>query len=75
VAVTGDAVTARVRNPLGAGTPAAPGTSGFGLAGLREQVGAQSGELVGGQEDGTWTVRCRLPIRSASPASSAVARA
>jgi signal transduction histidine kinase len=67
VAVTGDTVTARVENPLGPASSGGSGTSGFGLAGLREQVAAQSGELSGGPEGGTWAVRCRLPIPSPSP--------
>jgi len=70
VRVAGDAVTVRVENPLGHGGPGVPGTSGFGLAGLREQVAAQSGELAGGPEGATWAVRCRLPLPAASPVSA-----
>jgi signal transduction histidine kinase len=72
IALTDDAVTVRIENPLGPSRTGAPGTSGFGLAGLQEQVAAQSGQLSGGPDGDTWTVRCRLPIPSASPSPSPV---
>jgi signal transduction histidine kinase len=70
ITAAADSVMVSVENPLGVARPGAPGTGGFGLAGLREQVAAQAGELSGGPEGGAWVVRCRLPVASPSPVST-----
>jgi signal transduction histidine kinase len=55
-----------VRNdgvPTG-GTGPLAGSSGFGLAGMAERVGALDGTLTAGPTaPGEWTVSARLPLR------------
>jgi signal transduction histidine kinase len=67
VTVTTEEVDAGVENAV---TPSpAPRREGFGLAGLREQVGSAGGELLGGRQGDRWVVTCRLPVRQPAVAS------
>ncbi|MBW3620021.1 MAG: two-component sensor histidine kinase [Actinobacteria bacterium] len=54
-----------VSNPVPA-TGADTSGSGLGVIGMRERVGLLGGRLDAGARDGTWSVRARVPLDSAT---------
>jgi signal transduction histidine kinase len=63
-----EALVVSVRNDGVSAGGAGPraGSSGFGLAGMAERVGALDGTLTAGPTGpGEWTVSVRLPLRGA----------
>lgn len=73
-AAPGDGVHLRVRNPLQAGAPAAPG-SGTGLIGVRERVDSVGGTVQAGPDGDRWVLVAHLPWPTAptTPAAPAAA--
>lgn len=62
--VTGPALVLEVRNPLTAGSGAAPARGGgSGLRGIRERAALLGGQARSGPAGGEWHVRVELPMR------------
>lgn len=71
-AVDPEGVTVSVTNAGAAGPGSAAG--GYGLAGLREQVGALGGTLRSGPDGDRWVVECRLPQDASAVRAGLVTR-
>ncbi|MFT4294867.1 MAG: histidine kinase, partial [Micropruina sp.] len=56
-----DAVALTVTSPL-PGAASTPGTTGWGLQGIRERVELCGGTFAAGPDQGRWTVRVELPV-------------
>lgn len=69
----GGELTAWVGNGPGMGVPAAGGTGGHGVAGMRARADAAGGEVVAGpRADGGYDVRARLPLALGTAGPAAV---
>jgi signal transduction histidine kinase len=58
-----DRLELALSNPL-TGGPATRNGGGHGLRGMRERVAVLRGEMSAGPDDGRWTVRVRIPLRT-----------
>jgi signal transduction histidine kinase len=63
ITCSGEHITVRVDNPLGADTPDPATGTGSGLAGLEQRVDALGGRFRAGPEGDRWVVEAGVPVR------------